>query len=89
MDVVTTIYADDTQSRAAARTLGELEKQNSKGLTRVCQELKAMRLKVNESKTVYMILATQGIRRRENLDNKESVIDVCGNQVKNVQVGKA
>ena len=89
MDVVTTIYADDTQSRAAARTLGELEKRNSKGLTRVCQELKAMRLKVNESKTVYMILATQGIRRRENLDNKESVIDVCGNQVKNVKVGKA
>ena len=48
-----------------------------------------MRLKVNESKTVYMILTTQGIRRRENLDNKESVIYVCGNQVKNFKVGKA
>ena len=41
-----------------------------------------MRLKVNESKTIYMILATQGIRIRENLD-------MCGNKVKNVKVGKA
>ena len=48
-----------------------------------------MRLKVNESKTVYMILATQGIRIRENLDNRESNINVCGNKVKNVKVGKA
>ena len=88
-DVVTTIYADDTQSRAAAKTLGELEKRNSEGLTRVCKELKAMRLKVNESKTVYMILATQGIRARENLENRQSEIDICGEKVRNVRVGKA
>ena len=56
-DVVTTIYANDTQSRAASKTVGELEKRNSKGLTKVCHELKAMRLKVNESITIYMILA--------------------------------
>ena len=48
-----------------------------------------MRLKVNESKTVYIILASQGIRTRENLDNRISEIDVCGVKVKNVKVGKA
>ena len=88
-DVVTTIYADDTQSRASARTLKELEKRNGEGVTRVCRALKAMRLKVNESKTTYMIMATQGIRTRENLMNKVSTIDVCGQKVKNVHVGKA
>ena len=71
-DVVTTIYAEDTQSRAAAKTLGELERRNSEGLTRVCKEPMAMRLNVHESKTVYMILATQGIRARENLENRQS-----------------
>jgi hypothetical protein len=35
-DVITTIYADDTQSRAAAKTLRELEKRNSEGVSRVC-----------------------------------------------------
>ena len=88
-DVVTTIYADDTQSRASAKSLKELEKRNGEGVTRVCKALKALRLKVNESKTTYMIIATQGIRLRENLANKESTINVCGKQVKNVKVGKA
>ena len=88
-DVVTTIYADDTQSRASARTLKELEKRNEEGVTKVCKALKAMRLKVNESKTTYMILATQGIRTRENLATKVSTIEVCGKKVKNVHVGKA
>ena len=36
-----------------------------------------------------MILATQGIRTRENLANKVSTIEVCGKKVKNVHVGKA
>ena len=36
-----------------------------------------------------MIMATQGIRTRENLMNKVSTIDVCGQKVKNVHVGKA
>ena len=58
-------------------------------MTRVCKALKAMRLKVNESKTTYMIMATQGIRTRENLVNKVSTIDVCGEKVKNFHVGKA
>ena len=88
-DVVTTIYADDTQSRASARTLRELEKRNGEGVSRVCKALKALRLKVNESKTTYMIMATQGIRIREDLANKVSTIDVCGQKVKNVRVGKA
>ena len=85
-DVITTIYADDTQSRAAAKTKEELERRNSVGLTKVCQELKSLRLKVNEGKTTYMVLATQGIRRRENLNSQ---IVVCGKVVKNVSVGKA
>ena len=85
-DVITTIYADDTQSRAAAKTKEELEQTNSVGLKKVCQELKALRLKVNEGKTTYMVLATQGIRRRENLNSQ---IEVCGKVVKNVSVGKA
>ena len=85
-DVITTIYADDTQSRAAAKTKEELERRNSVGLTKVCQELKSLRLKVNEGKTTYMVFATQGIRRRENLNSQ---IVVCGKVVKNVSVGKA
>ena len=85
-DVLTTIYADDTQSMASAKTKRELEQRNSRGLTRVCEQLKALRLKVNEDNTTYMILATQGRRARENL---ESIIVVCGEQVKSVKVGKA
>ena len=85
-DVITTIYADDTQSRAAAKTKEELEKRNSEGLTKVCQELKSLRLKVNEGKTTYMVLATQGRKRRENLN---SSIQVCGKLVESVSVGKA
>ena len=88
-DVVTTIYADDTQSRASAKTLKELERRNGEGVTRVCKALKALRLKVNESKTTYMIIATQGVRIRENIANKNSTIDVCGKKVQNVRVGKA
>ena len=85
-DVITTIYADDTQSRAAAKTKAELEKRNSEGITKVCQELKSLRLKVNEGKTTYMVLATQGRRRRENLNSQ---IQVCGKAVNSVSVGKA
>ena len=85
-DVITTIYADDTQSRAAAKTRNELERRNSEGLTKVCQELKSLRLKVNEGKTPYMVLATQGRRRRENLSSQ---IQVCGQVVNSVSVGKA
>ena len=36
-----------------------------------------------------MIMATQGIRIRENLANRVSSIDVCGQKVENVRVGKA
>ena len=64
---MTTIYADDTQSSASAKTLRELDKRNGEGGTKVCKALKALRLKVNKSKTTYMIMATQGIRIRENL----------------------
>ena len=85
-DVVTTLYADDTQSRAAAKTKAELEKINSRGITEVCRQLKSMRLKVNEDKTTYMILATKGRRQQENL---ESEIKVCGEKVKSKQVGKS
>ena len=85
-DLITTIYADDTQSRAASKTLQELEKRNGEGLTKVCKELKSLRLKVNEDKTVYMVLATQGIKRRDGPIN--STIQVCGEVVNNVKTGK-
>ena len=85
-DVLTTIYADDTQSRASAKTKRELEELNSRGLTRMCEQLKALRLKVNEDKTTYMILATKGRRAREDLDSE---IVICGERVKSVKVGKA
>ena len=85
-DVLTTIYADDTHSRASAKTKRELEQRNSRGLTKVCEELQSLRLKVNKDKTTYMILTTQGRRARENL---ESLIVVCGEGVKSVKVGKA
>ena len=86
-DVITTMYADDTQSRAASKDLKELEERNGKGITRVCNELKALRLKVNEDKTVYMVLTTPGIRRRDGY--VQSKINVCGEIVKNVNKGKA
>ena len=84
-DVLTTIYADDTQSRTSAKTKEELERRNSLGLTNICKEMKALRLKVNEDKTTYMVLATQGRRRRENL---ESEIVVCGERVRSSETGK-
>ena len=73
-DVLTTIYANDSKSRASAKTKKELEERNSRGLTKVCEQLTALRLKVNEDKTTYMILATQGRRAWEDL---ESEIVVC------------
>ena len=84
-DVYTSIYADDTQSRASAKTLDELERRNSNGLTKICMEMKALRLKVNEDKTTYMVLATQGRRSRENLNSQ---IEVCGQKVKSTDTGK-
>lgn len=58
-DVVTTPSADDTQSRAVAKTKTELERRNSRWITEVCRQLKAMQLTVNEEKATYMILATK------------------------------
>ena len=86
-DVITTMYADDTQSRAASKDLKEWEERNGQGITKVCTELKALRLKVNEDKTVYMVLTTPGIRRRDGY--VKSKINVCGEVVKNVDKGKA
>ena len=85
-DVVTTIFADDTQSRASAKTKAELERRNSEGLTKICSQLKAMRLKVNEGKTTYMVLASMGRRKLEDLNSE---ITICGEVVKNVKVGKS
>ena len=85
-DLITTIYADDTQSRTAAKTLLDLERRNGEGLTKVCNELKSLRLKVNEGKTVYMVIATPGIRRRDG--DIKSQIKICGQVVKNVKKGK-
>ena len=48
------MYADDTQSRAASKDLKELERRNGEGISKVCDQLKALRLKVNEDKTVYI-----------------------------------
>lgn len=64
-DLTTKEDMDKELSRASAKTLRELEKRNGEGVTRVCKVLKAMRLKVNKSKTTYMIIATQGIHTRE------------------------
>ena len=83
-DVVTSIYADDTQSRTSAKTKQELEMKNSRGLTVICRELKALRLKVNEDKTTYMVLGTQGRRAREDLTSE---IEVCGEKVKSSDTG--
>ena len=81
------MYADDTQSRAASKDLRELETRNGLGITKVCNELKALRLKVNEDKTVYMVLTTPGIWRKDGYVKSE--INVCGNIVKNFRKGKA
>ena len=64
-DVLTTIYADETQTRALAKTKRVLEQRNCSGLIKVCEEPKALRLKVNEDKTTYMILATRGAGHRK------------------------
>ena len=64
----------------------ELERRNGEGLTKVCKELKSLRLKVNEGKTVYMIMATPGIRRRDG--NINSKIQICRKTVQNVKIGK-
>ena len=85
--MITTMYADDTQSRAASRELKELERRNGTGITKVCNQLKALRLKVNEDKTVYMVLTTPGMRRRDGCVKSQT--KVCGEVVKNVQQGKA
>ena len=84
-DVITSIYADDSQSRTSAKTKRELEIRNSRGLTVICKELKALRLKVNEDKTTYMVLGTQGRRTREDLTSE---IEVCGEKVKSSVSGK-
>ena len=84
-DVLTTIYADDTQIRTSAKTLRELELRNSRGLTRICEEMKSLRLKVNEDKTTYLVLASQGRRCREDLQSK---IEGCGETVKSTKTGK-
>ena len=57
-DVVTSLYADDSQSRTSANTMQELERRNSCALTIICRELKAFWLKVNEDTTTYMVLAS-------------------------------
>ena len=51
----------------------------------ICKELKALRLKVNEDKTTYMVLGTQGRRAREDLSSE---IEVCGEKVKSTDSGK-
>ena len=83
--MLTSIFADDTQSTAAAMTLHELERRNSMGLTKICKEMKALRLKVNEDKTTYMVLITQGRRRQENLSSQ---IEVCGLKINRKETGK-
>ena len=47
--MLTTIYADDTQSRTSAKTKEELERRNSVGLTKICKEMKSFHLKVNDA----------------------------------------
>ena len=64
-----------------------MERKNWEGITKVCDQLKALRLKVNEDKTVCMVLTTPRIRRRDG--TVKSQINVCGEIVKNVQKGKA
>ena len=82
--VLTTIYADDIQSRASAKTLTELKRRNSMGLTQICEEMKSLRLNVNEDKTTNLVLATQGRRYREDLQSK---ITVCSEKVKSSKTG--
>ena len=47
--------------------------------------MKSLRLKVNEDKTTYLVLATQGRRCREDL---RSEIEICGEKVKSTKTGK-
>ena len=84
-DVVTSLYADYSQSRTSAKTKYELETHNSRGLTQICEELKAFQLKVNEDKTTYIVIATQGRKTREDLTSE---IEVCGENVKSCASGK-
>ena len=60
-----------------------MKRRNGEGITKVCDELKALRLKLNEDKTVYMVLTTPKIRRRDGI--VKSQINVCGEVVKNIQ----
>ena len=55
------------------------------GLTNICEEMKSLRLKVNEHKTTYLVLATQGRRCREDL---QSEITVCSEKIKSSKTGK-
>ena len=48
--------------------------------------MKSLRLKVNEDKTAYLVLATQGRRCREDL---RSEIEICGEKVKSTKTGKS
>ena len=42
-------------------------------------------MKVNEDKTTYMVLITQGRRRQENLSSQ---IEVCGQKINRTETGK-
>ena len=75
-DVVTSLFADGSQSRTSANTMHELERRNSCGLTIICREQNALWLKVNKDKTKYMVLASI------------SKIGVCGEKVKSSVSGK-
>ena len=46
-DVLSSVYADDTQCRTSAKTKLKLERQNTKGLNEICRQLKALRMKIN------------------------------------------
>ena len=63
--VITSAYADDTQSKCAHNKLDELERINAEGITRVCEGLKSLRLKVNEEKTVYLLVMSSQRRTAE------------------------
>ena len=39
-------------------------------MTRIFEEIKSLRLKVNKDKTTYLVIATQGRRCREDLKSK-------------------
>ena len=62
------------------------------GGNRVCQALRALRLKVNEEKTVYLVCMTSQKRRimckRRNEAEITSVITLGGQRVQNKREGK-